>query len=653
MISRLKTLFIAIALTVFATATFGQEVLMTIAGKDVTVEEFERIYKKNNNSLNINQQTPEEYLELFINFKLKVTEAENLGMDTTDAFRKEFNKYKEQLAEPYLTDDDTKEELMREAYARSLFDVHASHILISLNNNPSPEDTLAAYKKIMEIRERIMEGEDFATVAKATSDDPSAKTNGGDLGYFTVFMMLYKFESAAYQLDPGDISMPIRTRYGYHLMKLHERRPAFGQIKIAHIFVRSPEQYNAGEVKAAKEKMFNAYDSIRSGVDFGDMAKRMSDDNPSALNGGELPFFGTGKMFPQYERVAFGLKNSGDLSEPFKSNYGWHLIKLIEKKPIGSYEEMESTLQSKALRGERDIIKRNRYLAKLKDTYNYQLNQENYDHIYSLFDSTKFEADWTPNIAASEYNKELFTIINGRVSTGDFLDYIIDLHRRSQKMPIQTFIDSRFSEFMENYMLETEKSTLPQRFPEYRHILQEYHDGILLFDLMDQKVWTHAVEDTLGLEAFYKEHKKEYMWKERVNAIIVSCDSLVDVSQVKSKAAKISSGKWNEKKLNQKFCSSDTIPCITLSSFIVEEGVNEHIDALGKSTGIGEITKENGRNNFVIATGKSKPVPKELNETRGQVTSDYQDHLEILWLEELKSKYEVIVNKELLSKIEQ
>jgi peptidyl-prolyl cis-trans isomerase SurA len=251
--SRMRTLFIFFTFALFTTATLGQDVLMTIAGKDVTVEEFERIYKKNNNSLNTNQQTPEDYAELFINFKLKVAEAENLGMDTLKSFLKEFNKYKEQLAEPYMTDDETREELMREAYERSLYDIHVSHILINLNQKGSPEDTLATYEKAMEIRQRVVNGEDFSTVARATSDDPSAKTNGGDLGYFTVFTMLYKFESKAYNMEPGDISMPIRTRFGYHILKLHEKRPAVGQVKVAQIFVRSPEEFSAEETRVAKE----------------------------------------------------------------------------------------------------------------------------------------------------------------------------------------------------------------------------------------------------------------------------------------------------------------------------------------------------------------------------------------------------------------
>jgi peptidyl-prolyl cis-trans isomerase SurA len=400
--------------------------------------------------------------------------------------------------------------------------------------------------------------------------------------------------------------------------------------------------------------MFGIYDSIQQGQSFTYMAKFFSEDRPTANRGGELPYFGTGKMLPVFEKVAFALKDSGQLSEPFKSSYGWHLMMLLDKKEIGTYEEMESTLRTSAVRGERDRIKKDRYLEKLKKSYRFQLNEENYLNAYSYFDSTVFEAGWTPNLSEDEFKKVLFTTSEGSKNVAQLMNYIVFNHRKNRPQPIFNYVDSRFGEFVEITLTDIEKSTLPERFPEYRYILQEYHDGILLFDLMDQKVWTHAVEDTIGLENFHKQNKLNYMWEERTSAVIVSCDSTVDVSLIKSKAAKkIASGKWDEDKLNSKYCSSDSIRCITLKEIKVEDGANDRVDALNKTKGAGEIYSENGTNNFVIGRGMIKATPKKLNETRGQVTSDYQDHLEKLWLKELRNKYEVKVNNELLSKIEQ
>lgn len=646
-------LFSIVVLAMFTTVTFGQDVLMTIAGKDVTVEEFERIYRKNNGTLNTNQQTPEEYAELFINFKLKVAEAEALGMDTTASFIKEFQKYKGQLAEPYLTDEETKEELMKEAYERMKYDVHASHILISMGTYPSPEDTLAAYQKAMEIRRRVINGEDFGTVARGTSDDPSAKTNSGDLGYFTVFQMLYAFESAAFNMEPGDVSMPIRTSYGYHIIKLLDKRPAIGQIKVAHIFIRSPEAYTAEEAAAAKKKMMLVNDSLKNGVEFEVLAKNNSEDNYSAKFGGEIPFFGVGRMFPQFENAAFSLKNPGDISEPLQSQYGWHMIKLIEKKPIGTYEEMKSDLQSKAVRGDRGKVKSERYVNKLKHEYDFQLNESAYEYLIERMDTSVFNGNWDPYNNQARFDEALFTIKNGKSTVGDFFKYIYNGQRKRNPMPIPNYIENRYREFVEYFLIDTEKENLPVKFPEYRYILQEYHDGILLFDLMDKKVWTQAIQDTIGLENYYAQNRDNYMWGDRVEAVIVSCDSTVDMSAVEKAAKKISKGKWDQDELNKKFCRADSIICITLKDLKIEKGVNEHVDALNQTKGIGEIYNENGRKQFVIVKKVLPPMHKELDETRGQVTSDYQDQLEVLWLEELRNKYEIKVNKELLSRIKQ
>jgi peptidyl-prolyl cis-trans isomerase SurA len=634
----------------FATSS-SQDILMTIGDKEITLDEFERIYKKNNNSITTNQQTPEEYLDLFINFKLKVMEAENLGMDTTKKFLNEFNSYKDQLAEPYLTDEETREALMKEAYERMKKDVHVSHILLGLGNQPTPEDTLERYERAMEIRQRILDGEDFETVARATSEDPGARINGGDLGYFTVFMMVYPFETAAYELETGEVSMPVRTQHGYHILKKHGERPAIGQVKVAHIFLRTPQEMSAEEQEKVKDKAMAISDSIKAGVPFGEMAGKYSDDRNSAANGGELPWFGTGRMIREFEQEAFALENPGDVTEPFLSSYGWHIIQLQDKKEIGSYEEMESTLQSRALKGDRDRVKRERYLGKLKDKYDFSLNKGTYERLYTIVDSTIFDGSWSPG-EVSGAGEVLFSITGETTTLGDFIDYVDGIKRRRSRMPVENYVDITFDKYLEDYLVAKEKESLPERFPEYRYILQEYHDGILLFDLMDQKVWTKAVEDTTGLEAFFKKHRDDYMWGERMKGVIVSADSTADLGKLLKRSSRIASGRWDQEKLNKKFCENDTVPCVTLEEFLVEEGRNAHVDALNGKTGTGNVYREDGRDHFVILKKIVSPTRKALHETRGQVTSDYQDYLEKEWIKTLRDKYEIDVNRALLSQIE-
>jgi peptidyl-prolyl cis-trans isomerase SurA len=644
----LLALLMIIALTAHVS---GQDILMTIGEKEITLDEFERIYNKNNSNITSTQQSPEEYLDLFINFKLKVIEAENLGMDTTTKFLDEFNGYKDQLAKPYMTDEETKETLMKEAYERMKWDVHVSHILLGINSQASPEDTLARYEKALEIRDRILEGEDFEKVARATSEDPSARMNGGDLGYFTAFMMVYPFETAAYSLEKGEISMPVRTQHGYHIIKKHGKRPAAGQVKVAHIFIRNPEGTPAEEQEGTKALAMAISDSLKMGVDFGVLASRHSDDRNSAANGGELPWFGTGRMIREFETTAFGLKEPGDFSEPFKTGYGWHIVKLLDKKEIGTYEEMESTLQSQAVKGDRDRVKREKYLEKLKDSYDFKLDKDLYNELYYIVDSTIFTGEWEPTRVTQKYGKNLFTITKKEVTLGDFVSHLQTIQKKRNPIPVENYVDMVFNQYLEDLLLSVEKESLPEKYPEYKYILQEYHDGILLFDLMDQKVWSKAVEDSTGLVEFFEDHRSDYMWGERMEAIIVSSDSTVDLDKVKKRSKRIANGRWNEKRLNRKFCEKET-PCITLEEIRVAEGKNKYVDALNGFPGVGEVYNEDGLFKFVITTKVLPPMEKELNETRGQVTSDYQDFLEKRWIEELREKYKVSVNRELLLKIE-
>ena len=629
------------------------DILLKIGNENVSLSEFERIYSKNNNENSLNRQTPEEYLELFINFKLKVLEAESLGMDTTNKFITELNTYKSQLAEPYLTDDSIRELMIVEAYERAQYDIHASHILLILDENASPEDTLAKYEKAMEIRQRIVDGEPFEKVARATSEDASVKRNGGDLNYFTVFRMIYPFETAAYNTPVGDISMPVRTSFGYHLIKVHDRRPARGQVKVAHIFIRVPENMPEEDKAAAWNKIQMVYDSLEAGVDFKRLAQSYSEDPNSANNGGEMPWFGTGRMIPVFEDACYAIENIGDYTKPLKTFYGWHIIKLIDKKPIGTFEEMKPQLTEQVNRGDRAKHKSDMFVNKLKDEYGYSVNTEALEYFASQLDSTAFNRQWKiPETL--DMDMHLLTIGDKEVSLGDFAQYVQENQPRNLKPHAYiTFTNNKFKAFEESVVRDYEEANLPDKYPEFRYIVEEYHDGILLFDIMDERVWTKAVADTTGLEAFHKAHKSDYMWGERYEAQLIECDSTVNLAAVRKQSKKLIAGKLSEEKLNDKFCVNDSIPCIKVTEIIAEEGDDPNIDAMNGQIGMGEPFAKDDATAFIVLTGIRKPEPKELNEARGQITSDYQNFLEKQWIEELKAKYPVEVNKELLSKVKQ
>jgi len=326
--------------------------VLTVDGEATSLEEFENIFRKNNRDSAISQQSLDEYMELFINFKLKVKEAREAGLDTVKKFITELDGYRNQLARPYLTDTDKLNDLMREAYQNQTQEVRAMHILIKTDANATPADTLRAYNKTMAIRERLMKGEDFASLAKAVSEDPSAKDNGGDLGYFTAFQMVYPFEKAAYDTKVGEVSMPVRTRYGYHLIKVVDKRSARGEIHVAHIVVK-PKSETDGEANA-QTKINEIYQKSLSGEStFEDLASKFSDDPTSAKKGGELAWFGTGKMVIEFEDAAYSLKNNGDVSQPFKTSFGWHIVKRLDYKPLPSFESMEKELKNKVSKDKR------------------------------------------------------------------------------------------------------------------------------------------------------------------------------------------------------------------------------------------------------------------------------------------------------------
>jgi len=625
-------------------------VLMTIGDEEVLLEEFERIYKKNNNASSLSFQSPEEYLELFINFKLKVKEAEALGMDKTAKYLNELEGYRKQLAKPYLVDEEYKEEMMKEAHAWSQYEVKASHILIRLPEDALPEDTLAAYEKIMVIRDRIRGGEEFEKVARATSEDESVRQNGGNLNYFTVFSMVYPFERMAFTTPAGKLSMPFRTSYGYHILKVNDLRAARGQVKVAHIFVRTPRGMDEQGKLKAYEKIHMVYDSLNLGTDFGKLARTHSEDPASAREGGNIPLFGTGRMISEFEDACFALNNKGEYSKPFKTFYGWHIVKLVDKQGIGSFEEMKPELQQKINGGGRMNIRTDRFVTKLKKEYGFMENREALGPLYSAVDSTILTGQWKAG-ELKDLETELMKIGDRSILTGEFALWVEKKQNLGKSKNPLSYLERLYQDFTSETIMDYEESRLEEKYPEFRYIYKEYHDGILLFDIMDQQVWTKAVSDSTGLENFYREHRKNYMWEERTEAYLVSCTDDTDLSGLRSAYKKILKGKWDEEELNLRYCGNDSLSCITLSYLLVEDGENAMIDARMGQTGPGPVGKNGDAQTFVIIKGRKSPQPKKLEDARGQVTSDYQEYLEAEWINTLKEKYPVSVNEDLLTNI--
>jgi len=631
-------------LLVFMGVSAQEEVVLTVEGEKVTKADFESIFRKNNRDSVITKESLDEYLELFINFKLKVKEAKELGLDTNQAFIKELAGYRKQLARPYLVDSDLLDALIKTAYERKKTEIRASHILVKLDVNATADDTLKAWNKAISFRNKLVKGADFADVAKgkAGSDDPSAANNGGDLGYFSVFQMVYPFEEAVFNLEIGEISQPVRTRYGYHIVKVTDRRPARGEVEVAHLLINVKNTMNQEEVAAGEKKIREIYQQIKDGAEFGEMALRHSEDRSTAKDGGKLPFFGTGKMVEPFEVAAFGV-SVGEVSEPFLTQYGWHIIKGLDKRPVPSFEELESDIKTRVSRDSRAELTTSSFLNKLKKEYNVQSYPKVLNKLVQAADSNI----WDGSLVVSEkiMSETLLSIAGKNYSTTEFINYLKGRKQNRKRTP-DRIVRDKFSEWEESTLMDYEDSKLESKHNAFRLLMNEYRDGILLFELTDQKVWSKAVQDSTGLAAFYNEHKMDYMWPERYNATIYSCANPEIAKQLRKLLKKKKGMDVIKSTLNAK---SELNVKIDEGMFTLED--REILAKVSKSKGLSDNIDFNGQTCIVNVKEFLSPQPKKLTEAKGLVTADYQKFLEQEWIKELRKKYSFQANEKVLHSI--
>jgi peptidyl-prolyl cis-trans isomerase SurA len=648
----MRTMFFALFI-LLSYHTMGQSgdnpVLLKIDDKEITRLEFETIYKKNNRDSAITEADLEEYLDLFINFKLKVMEAEKLGRDTLDQFKRELAGYRDQLARPYLVDKSITDSLVREAYTRMKTEIRASHILIKLPADPTPEDTLTAYKKIMGIKAKVQGNPGaFEEMARQMSEDPSAKSNGGDLGYFSSLQMVYPFESLVYNTEVGEVGGPVRTQFGYHIVKVADKREARGQVRVAHIMIRADKDDPEEMAQNLKSRIDDIYQRLNDGESFADLARKFSDDRSSASKGGELPVFGPGKMVAEFEEAAYAIEIPGDFTAPIRSPYGWHIIKLIEKIQIGSYEEMEPDLVKRISRDSRSEITKETFIARLKAEYNFSENRKNLKPFYTEVDTSYFSANWSPSEKLKSMDKVLFSLADQTFTQGDFAMHMFKRMRPSTKRPpIQVLVDELYAEYVNNSVLQYEDSQLENKYPEFRALITEYRDGILLFDLTDEKVWSKAVKDSAGLAAFYDANKSKFMWKERAGFDIYT----VEDEESGKRVIKMLKKNKNQDEIREAL-NRDTQLKVRVQSGLKERDEVSVLSKVAWEAGISDVVNDDGQLKVVHIKEIRAPQPKDFSEARGMITAAYQTHLENSWIETLREEHIIEVNKQVLFSIQ-
>lgn len=642
--------FLAICFVVSAVAQ--EKILLGIDDEKINVDEFLHIYKKNNtNEEAMTYDAMREYMDLFINFKLKVHEAQQLGMDTTLSFMQELRGYRSQLAQPYLTDKSVEEELVVEAYERMETDVAVSHILIKLDQTASPEDTAKAWKEAMDVYKKLEAGGDFVKLARENSDDESVAFNDGNLGYRTVFGLVYEFESMMYNTPVGEFSEPFRTRFGYHVLKVNDKRPAKGKHKVAHIMMIVPQGSGSSLDKEAHGKIAEIEERIANGEDFAELAKEFSEDRRTAEDGGTLGWISVGgKMIKEFEDAVFNLEEVGDVSPVLKTNYGYHLIKLVEVEEIKPFDEIKHDLKSKISNTARTSRSRESVIKKLLVEYNASQYPEHIELMYTVVTDSIFEGTWKIEEDA-DLSETLLSFSDEVYTQKDFANYLVKFNRKQNPQNIKTFVDASYKMFVNKMVIMYEEEILEEKYPAFKYLIKEYHDGILLFELTDKTVWSKAITDTTGLENFYSMHEGDYMWKHRYSVKNYNCKD----AKISKKTQKYLSKGWDDEQIFAKINKKDSTALELIDQELCEKGVKLVVDRLVTDNNVPEEEGYNtvlaGEENKLTQIKVVGPSAKSLGEARGIITADYQNYLEAKWLETLRSKYNVVLHEEVLKSI--
>jgi len=618
----------------------NDDVLFTVEETPVLASEFLKVYNKNLDLvLDESQKDVDEYLKLFINYKLKLIEARELGYDKKPKYIKEFESYKNQLTKNYLTDHKVTDKLVKEAYNRISYDVKASHILVKISENE--KDTAFAYATILKLRERLL-NDNFENVKNEVHNGKTFIAE--DLGYFSGFKMVYDFENVAYNTPIGDVSMPFRTSFGFHVVKVFDKRKSRGEVTVGHIMVSNTQK---DSLLKPEIRIQEIYKLIQQGEEFESLAKQFSDDKSSARNGGKLSPFKSGQLRSvEFEDIAFGLEAINEISEPFKTDFGWHIAKLYNKIPLASFEEMQFDLGARVKRDARSKLINSSLINTLKQKYNIQNTNFELAYFETIINEEFFKRNWTipSNL---EKDKHFVKIGNKQFIYNDFATFLSNSQKKGvAETPVSELIEDQYNDFLDTNIVLYHEENLEFENPEFADVLNEYREGLLLFDLMETKIWNAVKLDSVGLQTYFNEHKSNYIWQKRIDAVVATSSKEKDINKVKKLLEK---GEiLDEIKLQLNKNNSQNV-------IFTSEVVNVDHQALPKDVNFKEgVSKVYFYNNAYHVIDVKRILPeteKTLEETKGKVINDFQEEVENNWLKKLEDTYKVVINKEVLVKV--
>ncbi len=613
------------------------QVLLTIDKRPVTLGEFEYLYHKNN-SQQVAPQTIDQYLEMFINYKLKVTEAEAAGIDTTSTFRNELKGYAHDLAQPYLTDQTVEQQIIDEIYNRLKEEVNVSHIMMF--SGKTPDEKLRSRTTLDSIRSAILAGGDFEDMARRFSIDRASRDRGGNMGYITACRFPYTFEDAAYRTPVGQISEIVETPFGIHIVKPTGRRQARGEVLVQHI-LKLTRGLSPDQIKTKRNEIDSIHNLLVAGADFDDIAARESEDPGSARQGGRLPWFSTGRMVKPVEDASFALAD-GQTGGIVETDFGYHIIRRLDSRGIGSKEAMTPMIKNTIAQDERGSLPRKAALDRYKQKFNLTMNHPALAMVESVIRSNG-SLDSATIARFASMPAPVATLDGGRqILLSELVSNVAPMNGIE---PAQAYdiLTQRLNAMIDEVITSLAIDDLANENADYRNLLNEYRDGILLFDISDRNVWTRAKDDTKGLDKWFNSHRDRYTWdtpKFKSYIIFATSDSILNVASKFLSETKVD-GKDLASALRQ-LCGRE----IRVERVIAAKGENAIVDYLGFN---GEKPAATGKWVSYIAY---QPVileaPVEVADERGAITTDYQAHLEEAWIKDMRSRHKIKINKKVL-----
>jgi peptidyl-prolyl cis-trans isomerase SurA len=635
----MKKLCLLAFLFFFLSASYCQT-LFTYGNYAVSKDEFLRAYNKNKTATPDNEHAMRDYLDLYAKFKLKVQAARDMHIDTLPSLRSDLQNFKTQIENNYLQDDKEVETLVNEAFTRSQKDIHVQHFYVSINDKMTPADTLKLYEAINETYDELKKGGTNYDYIVAEIKEKIAPLQGNDLGWITVFTLPYEYENIVYRLKPGQVSKPYRSKKAWHIFKNEEERPAVGKIKIAQILFAVPAG-NMNLRDRAKQTADSVYKALKSGADFVELANQYSNDRRTYMNGGIMPEFGVATYDGGFEKVAFSLKNDSDISEPFQTEFGYHIIKRLSRSAIpenGADEAYMANLKQQVLSDQRIGLAKADFLKQVLVKTGYRRNNAiNEKDLWKITDTFAIS---NKKISSGNVNENtiLFSFNNAKVKVGDWMQYV-----RNVKNTYAAHAEQTHDELYKNYVsvaaLENYKKRLDKFNPEFKNQLREFEDGNMLFEIMERKVWSKASADTVGLEQYYNQHKDNYKWNASADAVLFSCasETLADTTIEEIKRGT----NWRELVKDNSQVQADS-GRYELSQIPVKEKTNFIIGLITAPL----VNKGDGTSIFsVIVNIYPTDQQRSFADARGLVINDYQNLLERKWIEELKKKYPIKINE--------